>query len=292
MSNSKPILGIIGGSGVYEIDGLKNKQWKKVPSSFGEPSDELLFGELNGQKMVFLPRHGRGHRIPPSEINYRANIDALKRVGVTDLISVSAVGSLKEELEPGMFVIVDQFIDRTFARKKSFFSSGLVAHVSMANPVCNRLGNHIQSTAKSIGIEVVRGGIYIAMEGPQFSSIAESELYRSWGCDVVGMTNMPEAKLAREAEICYVSVAMVTDYDCWHSEHDNVSVDAMIKVLNDNADNARSIVNSASSVIFSDHLSSECDCKFSLENAIITSPEVRDKELVKKLDAVAGRLLN
>ena len=292
MSNSKPILGIIGGSGVYEIDGLKNKQWKKVASSFGEPSDELLFGELNGQKMVFLPRHGRGHRIPPSEINYRANIDALKRAGVTDLISVSAVGSLKEELEPGMFVIVDQFIDRTFARKKSFFSSGLVAHVSMANPVCSRLGNHIQSTAKSIGIEVVRGGIYIAMEGPQFSSIAESELYRSWGCDVVGMTNMPEAKLAREAEICYVSVAMVTDYDCWHTEHENVSVDAMIKVLNNNADNARSLVKSASSVIFSDHSSSECDCKFSLENAIITSPEVRDKELVKKLNAVAGRLLN
>ena len=292
MNNSKPILGIIGGSGVYEIDGLKNKQWKKVPSPFGEPSDELLFGELSGQKMVFLPRHGRGHRIPPSEINYRANIDALKRAGVTDLISVSAVGSLKEELKPGMFVIVDQFIDRTFARKKSFFSSGLVAHVSMANPVCNRLGNHIQSTAKSIGIEVVRGGIYIAMEGPQFSSIAESELYRSWGCDVVGMTNMPEAKLAREAEICYVSVAMVTDYDCWHTEHDNVSVDAMIKVLNNNADNARFLVKSASSVIFSDHSSSECDCKFSLENSIITSPEVRDKELVKKLDAVAGRLLN
>ena len=292
MSNSKPILGIIGGSGVYEIDGLKNKQWKKVPSSFGEPSDELLFGELNGQKMVFLPRHGRGHRIPPSEINYRANIDALKRAGVSEIISVSAVGSLRESLKPGMFVIVDQFIDRTFARKKSFFSSGLVAHVSMANPVCSRLGNHIQSTAKSIGIEVVRGGIYIAMEGPQFSSIAESELYRSWGCDVVGMTNMPEAKLAREAEICYVSVAMVTDYDCWHTEHENVSVDAMIKVLNNNADNARSLVKSASSVIFSDHSSSECDCKFSLENAIITSPEVRDKELVKKLNAVAGRLLN
>jgi len=292
MSNSKPILGIIGGSGVYEIDGLKNKRWKKVASSFGEPSDEFLFGELNGQSMVFLPRHGRGHRIPPSEINYRANIDALKRAGVSEIISVSAVGSLRESLKPGMFVIVDQFIDRTFARKKSFFSSGLVAHVSMANPVCNRLGNHIQSTAKSIGIEVVRGGIYIAMEGPQFSSIAESELYRSWGCDVVGMTNMPEAKLAREAEICYVSVAMVTDYDCWHTEHDNVSVDAMIKVLNDNADNARSLVKSTSSAIFSDHLSSECDCKFSLENAIITSPEVRDKELVKKLDAVAGRLLN
>ena len=242
MSDSNPVLGVIGGSGVYEIDGIQNKRWKKVSSSFGEPSDKLLFGNLNGQEMVFLPRHGRGHRIPPSEINYRANIDALKRAGVSEIISVSAVGSLKEELKPGVFVIVDQFIDRTFARKKSFFTSGLVAHVSMANPVCSRLGKHIQSTAKSIGIEIVRGGVYIAMEGPQFSSIAESELYRSWGCDVVGMTNMPEAKLAREAEMCYVSVAMVTDYDCWHTEHDNVSVDAMIKVLSANAENARSLV--------------------------------------------------
>ena len=292
MSDSKPVLGVIGGSGVYEIDGLQNKRWKKVPSSFGEPSDELLFGDLNGQEMVFLPRHGRGHRIPPSEINYRANIDALKRAGVSEIISVSAVGSLKEDLKPGMFVIVDQFIDRTFAREKSFFTSGLVAHVSMASPVCNRLGGHIQSAAKSIGIEVVRGGVYIAMEGPQFSSIAESELYRSWGCDVVGMTNMPEAKLAREAEMCYVSVAMVTDYDCWHTEHDNVSVDAMIKVLSANADNARSLVKASSKAISSDQLSSNCSCKYSLENAIITSPDARDKDLVKKLDAVAGRLLN
>lgn len=292
MSDSKPVLGVIGGSGVYEINGLQNKRWKKVSSSFGEPSDELLFGDLNGQEMVFLPRHGRGHRIPPSEINYRANIDALKRAGVTEIISVSAVGSLKEELKPGMFVIVDQFIDRTFAREKSFFTSGLVAHVSMANPVCSRLGNHIQSAAKSIGIEIVRGGVYIAMEGPQFSSIAESELYRSWGCDVVGMTNMPEAKLAREAEMCYVSVAMVTDYDCWHTEHDNVSVDAMIKVLSANADNARSLVKASSEAISSDQLSSNCSCKSSLENAIITSPDSRDQELVKKLDAVAGRLLN
>jgi len=217
MSNLKPILGVIGGSGVYEIDGLKNKQWKKVNSSFGEPSDELLFGELNGHQMVFLPRHGRGHVIPPSEVNYRANIDALKRSGVSEILSVSAVGSLREDLKPGMFVIVDQFIDRTIARKKSFFGQGLVAHVSMANPVCHRLGNHVESSAKDIGINVVRGGTYIAMEGPQFSSIAESELYRSWGCDVVGMTNMPEAKLAKEAEMCYVSVAMVTDYDCWHT---------------------------------------------------------------------------
>jgi 5'-methylthioadenosine phosphorylase len=292
MSDLKPILGIIGGSGVYEIEGLQNKHWKKVNSSFGEPSDELLFGELDGQQMVFLPRHGRGHLIPPSEINYRANIDVLKRAGVTEILSVSAVGSLREDLKPGMFVIVDQFIDRTFARKKSFFGPGLVAHVSMAHPVCNRLGCHIESSAKGIGIEIIRGGTYIAMEGPQFSSIAESELYRSWGCDVVGMTNMPEAKLAKEAEICYVSVAMVTDYDCWHAEHDNVTVDAMIKVLMDNADKAKSLVKSASSVIAFDEKSSQCDCKFSLENAIITSPDCRDKRLVKKLEAVAGRLLN
>ena len=292
MSNLKPILGVIGGSGVYEIDGLKNKQWKKVNSSFGEPSDELLFGELNGHQMVFLPRHGRGHVIPPSEVNYRANIDALKRSGVSEILSVSAVGSLREDLKPGMFVIVDQFIDRTIARKKSFFGQGLVAHVSMANPVCHRLSNHVESSAKDIGINVVRGGTYIAMEGPQFSSIAESELYRSWGCDVVGMTNMPEAKLAKEAEMCYVSVAMVTDYDCWHTEHDNVSVDAMIKVLMANAENAKSLVENASSVIASDEISNQCDCKFSLENAIITAPDCRDQGLIKKLDAVAGRLLN
>ena len=292
MSNLKPILGVIGGSGVYEIDGLKNKQWKKVNSSFGEPSDELLFGELNGHQMVFLPRHGRGHVIPPSEVNYRANIDALKRSGVSEILSVSAVGSLREDLKPGMFVIVDQFIDRTIARKKSFFGQGLVAHVSMANPVCHRLGNHVESSAKDIGINVVTGGTYIAMEGPQFSSIAESELYRSWGCDVVGMTNMPEAKLAKEAEMCYVSVAMVTDYDCWHTEHDNVSVDAMIKVLMANAENAKSLVENASSVIVSDESSNQCDCKFSLENAIITAPDSRDQGLIKKLDAVAGRLLN
>ena len=292
MSSLKPIIGVIGGSGVYDIDGLKNKQWKKVNSSFGDPSDELLFGELNGQQMVFLPRHGRGHVIPPSEVNYRANIDVLKRSGVSEILSVSAVGSLKAELKPGMFVIVDQFIDRTFARKKSFFGQGLVAHVSMAHPVCNRLGDHVEISAKDMGINVIRGGTYIAMEGPQFSSIAESELYRSWGCDVVGMTNMPEAKLAKEAEMCYVSVAMVTDYDCWHTEHDNVSVDAMIKVLMANAENAKSLVENASSVIASDESSNQCDCKFSLENAIITAPDSRDQGLIKKLDAVAGRLLN
>ena len=292
MSNKKTILGILGGSGVYDIDGLTNTRWEKVESSFGEPSDELLFGELNGQEMVFLPRHGRGHRIPPSEINFRANIDALKRAGVTDVISVSAVGSLKEELKPGMFVVVDQFIDRTFARNKSFFETGLVAHVSMAHPVCNRLGEHLELAAKNSNIEVVRGGTYLVMEGPQFSSEAESELYRSWNCDVIGMTNMPEAKLAREAEMCYATVAMVTDYDCWHPDHDDVTVDAIIKVLFANADNARSLVKSVASSVDSDVHSEACGCKTSLDNAIITAPVSRDQKIVKKLSAVAGRVLN
>jgi len=290
--NQEKILGVIGGSGVYEIDGLQKTQWKKVSSSFGEPSDSLLFGELDGQKMVFLPRHGRGHLIPPSEINYRANIDALKRAGVTEVISVSAEGSLREDLKPGLFVIVDQFIDRTCNSTTSFFGAGLVAHVSMAHPVCNRLGNHVEQIAKEADINVVRGGVYIAMEGPQFSSVAESELYRSWGCDVVGMTNMPEAKLAREAELCYVSIAMVTDYDCWHPDHDDVSVEAMIKVLMSNADNARSLVKKVTSAICSDKLSDSCGCKKSLDNAIITQLESRDKKLVKKLEAIAGRVLN
>jgi 5'-methylthioadenosine phosphorylase len=290
--SSKLVLGIIGGSGVYDIDGLTNTRWEKIDSSFGEPSDELLFGELNGQKMVFLPRHGRGHRIPPSEINFRANIDALKRAGVTDVISVSAVGSLKEDLKPGMFVIVDQFIDRTFARNKSFFETGLVAHVSMAHPVCNRLGNHLESAARNSNIEVVRGGIYLAMEGPQFSSVAESELYRSWNCDVIGMTNMPEAKLAREAEMCYATVAMVTDYDCWHLDHDNVTVDAIIKVLLANADNARSLVKNVAPNVDTDTYGMTCACKTALDNAIITSPEARDKKMLEKLSAVAGRVLN
>ena len=292
MKSKEIVLGVIGGSGVYEIDGLQNKRWEKINSSFGVPSDSLLVGELDGQKMVFLPRHGRHHTIPPSEINYRANIDALKRAGVTDVISVSAVGSLRENLKPGMFVIVDQFIDRTFERKKSFFGAGLVAHVSMAHPVCSRLGDHIEKIAKEAEITAVRGGVYIAMEGPQFSSVAESELYRSWGCDVVGMTNMPEAKLAREAELCYVSIAMVTDYDCWHPHHDDVSVEAMIKVLLDNADNARSLVKKVALLIGSDTLGDKCSCKESLNNAIITQPGARDKKLVKKLEAVAGRVLN
>ncbi|MBI2320244.1 MAG: S-methyl-5'-thioadenosine phosphorylase, partial [Betaproteobacteria bacterium] len=227
----RPVLGVIGGSGLYDIDGLRAKRWVKVASPFGEPSDEILCGEFASQPMAFLPRHGRGHRLPPSDINFRANIDALKRLGVTEVISVSAVGSLREHLHPGMFVIVDQFIDKTFARDKSFFGTGLVAHVSMAHPVCERLAGHLEEAIRESGIEMARGGTYLVMEGPQFSSLAESELYRTWNCDVIGMTNMPEAKLAREAEMCYATVAMVTDYDCWHPHHDDVSVDAIVKVL-------------------------------------------------------------
>ncbi|MDE2309988.1 MAG: S-methyl-5'-thioadenosine phosphorylase [Betaproteobacteria bacterium] len=285
------ILGIIGGSGVYDIDGLVNKRWVAVSSPFGAPSDELLCGELNGRQMVFLPRHGRGHKIPPSEINFRANIDVLKRAGVTDVISVSAVGSLREHLKPGTFVIVDQFIDRTFARNKSFFGTGLVAHVSMAHPVCKRLGDHIEAAAKEAGIAALRGGTYLVMEGPQFSSLAESELYRSWGCDVIGMTNMPEAKLAREAELCYATVAMVTDYDCWHPDHDDVTVEQIIKVLLTNADKARALVKQVAPKVTGDAHGDSCSCRSVLEYAIITAPEARDAAKAGQLDAVAGRVL-
>jgi 5'-methylthioadenosine phosphorylase len=291
LANKRQVLGIIGGSGVYDIDGLVNKRWQKVASPFGEPSDEFLLGELAGQEMVFLPRHGRGHRVPPSEINFRANIDALKRAGVTDVISVSAVGSLREHLHPGMFVIVDQFVDRTFAREKSFFGTGLVAHVSMAHPVCGRLGDHVELAAREAGVDVARGGTYLVMEGPQFSSLAESELYRTWNCDVVGMTNMPEAKLAREAELCYTTIAMVTDYDCWHPNHDDVTVDAIIKVLLANADKARALIKRLAPRLRDDAAARQCGCRTALEHALITAPEARDPELVTKLDAVAGRLL-
>jgi len=284
-------IGIIGGSGVYDIAGLQNKRWEKMESSFGEPSDELLFGELNGVKLAFLPRHGRGHKIPPSEINFRANIDALKRVGVTDVISVSAVGSLREHLKPGTFVIVDQFIDRTFARNKSFFGTGLVAHVSMAHPVCKRLGDHIEAAAKEAGINALRGGTYLVMEGPQFSSLAESELYRQWGCDVIGMTNMPEAKLAREAELCYATVAMVTDYDCWHPDHDHVSVDQIIKVLLENADKAKTLVKQVVPRVGTDAKACDCGCRSALQYALITAPEARDVAMKEKLQAIAGRIL-
>ena len=285
------MLAVIGGSGVYNVDGLRNSSWVKVESSFGSPSDEILVGELEGLDIAFLPRHGRGHRIPPSHINFRANIDALKRLGATDVISVSAVGSLREHLAPGMFVIVDQFIDRTFARDKSFFADGLVAHISMARPVCHRLGEHLHAAAGSAGIKAVRGGTYLVMEGPQFSSLAESELYRTWNCDVIGMTNMPEAKLAREAELCYATVAMVTDYDCWHPDHDDVTVDAVIKVLLENAERARALIKEVIPKIRIDKSAASCVCRKALDHALITAPDKRDPTLAKRLDAVAGRVL-
>jgi 5'-methylthioadenosine phosphorylase len=292
MTNAnKPLLGIIGGSGVYEIDGLTTIRWERVLTPWGEPSDDLLFGELNGQPLVFLPRHGRGHRVPPSSLNFRANIDALKRVGVTEILSVSAVGSLKEELPPGTFVVIDQFIDRTFARVKSFFETGCVAHVSVAEPVCRRLGNHIEASLKELGLPAKRGGTYMVMEGPQFSTRAESNLYRSWGCDVIGMTNMPEAKLAREAEMCYATVAMVTDYDCWHPDHDHVTVEAVVKVLLGNAEKARALVKTVAPRLRDRKHVCDAGCHRALDHAIITAPAARDPAVIRKLDAVAGRVL-
>ncbi|MDE8347867.1 MAG: S-methyl-5'-thioadenosine phosphorylase [Acidocella sp.] len=286
-----PVIGIIGGSGLYDIEGLTDKHWEKVESPWGEPSDELLIGQFEGTKVAFLPRHGRGHRISPSELNYRANIDALKRVGVTDILSLSAVGSLKAELPPGHFVIVDQFIDRSFARAKTFFGTGCVAHVSMAQPVCPRLGDALEASAKELGLPVTRGGTYLVMEGPQFSTLAESNLYRSWGCSVIGMTNMPEAKLAREAEICYATVAMVTDFDCWHEDHDAVTVDAVIKVLLGNADKARSLVKAVLPKIGAERGLCPAGCDRALEYALITAPAARDPQALVKLQAVAGRVL-
>lgn len=286
------VLGIIGGSGIYEIDGLQDTAWETVSTAFGEPSDQILFGILDGQRLAFLPRHGRGHRHSPSDINYRANIDALKRAGVTDILSMSAVGSLKEEYAPGRFVLVDQFIDRTFARSKSFFGAGCVAHVSMAHPVSDRLKAALAEACAELGLPHTVGGTYLTMEGPQFSTQAESFLYRSWGCDVIGMTNMPEAKLAREAEIPYATVAMVTDYDCWHEEHDAVTVEAVIKVLHQNADNARALVKTVAPKLRRRPLVDEQGGDRALEYALITHPEARDAEVVAKLDAVAGRVLN
>ena len=286
-----PVLGVIGGSGLYEIDGLANVRWEKISGPWGEPSDELLFGELDGVQLVFLPRHGRGHRHSPSTINYRANIDALKRAGVTDIISLSAVGSFREELPPGTFVIVDQFIDRTFAREKSFFGTGMVAHVSMAHPVNPRLGDWCERACESGDIPMQRGGTYLTMEGPQFSTLAESQLYRQWNCDVIGMTNMPEAKLAREAEIPYCTVAMVTDYDCWHPDHDNVDVDAVIRVLLDNADKARRLVRTVAARLPERPVLCPSGDDRALDAALITHPDARDPGMLTKLDAVAGRAL-
>ena len=288
---SEVFTAIIGGSGVYNIEDLDNIKWSTVISNFGNSSDLILTGELLGNKIAFLPRHGRGHKLSPSEINYRANIDALKKIGVTDVISVSAVGSLKENLDPGTFVIVDQFIDRTFARSKSFFTDGCVAHVSMAHPVCSRLGDHLMQGAIKSGIKAVRNGTYLVMEGPQFSTLAESKLYQSWGCDVIGMTNMPEAKLAREAEMCYATVAMVTDYDCWHPDHENVTVDQIVKVLLANADNAKALITECLPSIANDHHSMDCMCKKALTNAMITSPESRSSEAMSRLSNIASSVI-
>jgi len=288
---TRPTLGIIGGTGLYQMDGLRGARWRRVESPFGEASDELLFGDIEGVPVVFLPRHGRGHRVPPTDVNFRANVDALKRSGVTDIVSVSAVGSLRENLPPGTFVVADQFIDRTFAREKSFFGPGLVAHVSMAHPVCARLGDVLEAAARECAIPVQRRGTYVVMEGPQFSTLAEAKLYRSWGCDVVGMTNMPEAKLAREAELCYATVAMVTDFDCWHPDFEHVTVGEIVKVLEANAERARSLVRRAASMLGDRPDPCPKGCDRALETALTTAPAARDPEMVRRLSAVAGRVL-
>ena len=288
---TQSVLGILGGSGLYDLPGLQNAHWTPVASPWGTPSDDILFAELDGLPLRFLPRHGRGHHLSPSGINYRANIDALKRCGVTDLVSVSACGSLKEELAPGHFVLVDQFIDRTFAREKSFFGNGLVAHVSVADPVSPRLAEAIAKAAAFEKIAMTRGGTYLVMEGPQFSTRAESNLYRSWGASVIGMTNMPEAKLAREAEICYATVAMVTDYDCWHEDHADVDIQSILAVMKDNTEKAQRLIRRLAEDFPREHEACPIGSDRALEFAIITAPEARDPALMKKLDAVAGRVL-
>jgi 5'-methylthioadenosine phosphorylase len=286
------MIGVIGGSGVYQIDGLDGAEWVDVESPFGTPSDQILTGRLDGVAMAFLPRHGRGHVHSPTTVPYRANIDALKRLGVTDVISVSACGSFREEMAPGDFVVVDQFIDRTFAREKSFFGEGLVAHVSVAHPTCPRLSEACLTAAAEVGINVHDGGTYLAMEGPQFSSLAESKLYREvWGCDVIGMTNMPEAKLAREAELCYASVAMVTDYDSWHPQHGEVDVAEIVAILTGNADKARAMVARLPGLLGGVRAPCPHGCDEALDGAILTAPEKRDRAMVEKLSAVAGRVL-
>jgi 5'-methylthioadenosine phosphorylase len=285
-------LGVIGGSGVYQMDGLEASEWVRVDSPFGAPSDAILTGRLDGVEMAFLPRHGRGHVHAPSSVPYRANIDALKRLGVTDVISVSACGSFREDMAPGDFVIVDQFIDRTFDREKSFFGPGLVAHVSVAHPTCPRLGAACAEAARAEGVRVHEGGTYLVMEGPQFSSLAESKLYREvWGCDVIGMTNMPEAKLAREAELCYASVAMITDYDSWHPDHGSVDISEIIATLSGNADKARGLVARLPALLGAERAPCPHACDRALDHAILTAPEARDAAMAKKLRAVAGRVL-
>jgi 5'-methylthioadenosine phosphorylase len=285
------VIGIVGGTGIYDLDGLVDQEWRTIDSPFGRPSDQLLFGRLGDHRCVFLPRHGRGHKIPPHEINFRANIDALKRAGATTVISLSAVGSLRPELSPGTFVLVDQFIDRTLRSPKTFFETGFVAHVSMAHPTCKRVMDAIASAGASIDVATVRGGTYVVMEGPQFSSLAESELHRSWGASVIGMTNMPEAKLAREAELCYATIAMVTDFDCWHPDHDHVKVDDVVKVLHANSHHARKLVAAAIPLLGAHTGACAFGCDHALDNAILTHESARDPLLAHKLEVVAGRVL-
>ena len=283
-------LGIIGGSGLYKMEGFEKVRWKKIKTPWGSPSDEVLIAKIEKEEICFLPRHARGHKINPTKINFRANIDALKQLGVTDIISVSAVGSLKEELEPGKFVIVNQFIDRTFSRIKTFFDEEIVAHVSMAKPTSSGLSDCCEAVLKKLDIKYQKGGTYIVMEGPQFSTLAESELYRSWGADVIGMTNMPEAKLAREAEIRYCTVAMVTDYDCWHPEHEEVDVNMVIQTLMNNASNAQNMIKEVIKTF--NNFSVENDpANNCLDVAIITDPKLRTKKTIKKLTNIAGRVL-
>jgi 5'-methylthioadenosine phosphorylase len=285
------MIGIIGGTGLYALPGLVDQAWRQVSSPFGAPSDELLFGTLGEHRVVFLPRHGRGHRIPPHEIPFRANIDALKRAGARVVISLSAVGSLRAELAPGMFVLVDQFIDRTLRGPKTFFTTGCVAHVSMAHPTCARVRDRLAVAADGLGLPIARSGTYVAMEGPQFGSVAESALHRSIGGDVIGMTNMPEAKLAREAELCYATVAMVTDFDCWHPDHDHVGVEQVVAVLHANADRARALVAAAIPLVGGAAGPCPHGCDRALDHAILTAEAARDPQLVAQLDAVAGRVL-
>ena len=285
-------IGIIGGSGIYDIDGLKDACWTGIKTPWGVPSDDILTGTLNGLEMAFLPRHGRGHVHSPTTVPYRANIDALKRLGVTDVISISACGSFREEMAPGDFVIVDQFVDRTFARDKSFFGTGCVAHVSVAHPTCPRLSAACATAAQKAGARVHKGGTYLAMEGPQFSTLAESRIYREqWGCDVIGMTNMPEAKLAREAELCYASVAMVTDYDSWHPDHGEVDVSQIIATLMGNAAKGRDMIHHLPALLGQDRSVCAHGCDQALDHAILTAPEMRDPDVMARLDAVAGRVL-
>ena len=288
---TQTVLGIIGGSGIYDLPGLENAREQRIDTPWGEPSAPLRRGEVAGLPVVFLSRHDQGHRLSPSDINYRANIDVLKRAGVTDLVSLSACGSFKEELAPGTFVLIDQFVDRTHRRESSFFGKGLVAHVSMAHPVSPRLRLHLAEAALAEDLGIVRGGTYVCIEGPQFSSLAESLTYKNLGYSVIGMTNMPEAKLAREAEICYATVAMVTDFDCWHPDHDAVTVADVIKVLTANADRAKRLVTRLAREFPREHEACPIGSDRALDNALITAPEARDPALIKKLEAVAGRVL-